>query len=48
MFNKQQQNWDDRPVIDTIQDASSIAARKLIDKWVAEEQAMSGEAIAAE
>lgn len=48
VFNKQQQNWDDRPVIDTIQDASSIAARKLIDKWLAEEQDMSSEAVAAE
>ena len=28
-------------MIDTIQDTSSIAARKLIDKWVAEEQDMS-------
>ena len=38
VFNKQQENWDDRPTIDTIQDAGSIAARAMIDRAVAEEQ----------
>ena len=38
VFNKQQENWDDRPTIDTIQDAGSIAARAMIDRMVAEDQ----------
>ena len=38
VFNIQQANWDDRPVIDTNQDAGSIAARALIDRRIAGEQ----------
>ena len=38
VFNKQQENWDDRPTIDTIQDAGSIAARNMIDRKIAEER----------
>ena len=38
VFNKQQENWDDRPTIDTIQDAGSIAARAMIDRKIAEEK----------
>ncbi len=38
VFNKQQENWDDRPTIDTIQDAGSIAARAMIDREVAAER----------
>ena len=46
VFNKQQENWDEKPTIDTVQDAGSIAARAMIDRKIAEEQ---GEmAIAAE
>ena len=45
VFNKQQENWDERPTVDTIQDAGSIAARAMIDRKVAAEP---GLAIAAE
>ena len=45
VFNKQQENWDERPTVDTIQDAGSIAARTMIDRKVAAEP---GLAIAAE
>ena len=38
VFNKQQENWDDKPTIDTIQDAGSIAARAMIDRKIAAEQ----------
>ena len=47
VFNMQQKNWDDRPVIDTIQDAGSIAARAMIDRDVAAD-AGHGAAVAAE
>ncbi len=46
VFNKQQENWDDRPTVDTIQDAGSIAARAIIDRKVADEQGQM--AVAAE
>jgi vanillate O-demethylase monooxygenase subunit len=38
VFELQQSNWDDRPVIDTIQDAGAIAARQIIDRLAAEER----------
>jgi vanillate O-demethylase monooxygenase subunit len=38
VFELQQANWDDRPTIDTIQDAGAIAARKMIDQRIAEER----------
>lgn len=47
VFEIQQENWDDQPVIDTIQDAGAIAARQLIDRLMAEEGAGSA-AVAAE
>lgn len=37
VFNKQQENWDDGPTIDTNQDVGAIAARKLIEVKIAEE-----------
>ena len=46
VFNKQQENWDDKPTIDTVQDAGSIAARAMIDRKIAEEQGQM--AVAAE
>ena len=39
VFELQQENWDDRPVIDTIQDAGAIAARQIIDRIAAEQGA---------
>lgn len=48
VFDLQQANWDDRPVIDTRQDAGPIAARRLIDRMIGEERAAVGEAVAAE
>jgi vanillate O-demethylase monooxygenase subunit len=48
LFNMQQKNWDDRPVIDTNQDAGPIAARVLIDRKIAEERSAMGRAMAAE
>ena len=33
----QQDNWDDRPVIDINADAGPIAARQLIERMIAEE-----------
>jgi vanillate O-demethylase monooxygenase subunit len=38
VFEMQQANWDDRPTIDTIQDAGSIAARQIIDRIAAEQR----------
>ena len=47
VFEMQQDNWDDRPVIDTIQDAGAIAARQIIDRLMAEEKGQ-GASVAAE
>lgn len=47
VFNIQQENWDDAPVIDTNQDAGAIAARAMIDRDTAAEQG-AGTAVAAE
>ena len=38
VFNIQQENWDDRPVINTNQDTALIAARQLIDRKIGDEQ----------
>jgi len=46
VFEMQQANWDDRPVIDTIQDAGPLAARQITER-IAAEQAMT-ESVAAE
>jgi hypothetical protein len=46
VFELQQANWDDRPTIDTIQDAGSIAARQIIDRIAAEQRGAA--ALAAE
>jgi vanillate O-demethylase monooxygenase subunit len=46
VFELQQANVDDRPVIDTIQDAGSIAARQIIERIVAEQRGVG--AMAAE
>ena len=48
VFDMQEKNWDDRPTIDTNQDAGSIAARAIMDRDIAAEQAGSGHAVAAE
>ena len=48
VFDLQQENWDDRPVIDTNQDAGSVAARAMMDRDIAAEQADPGHAVAAE
>jgi vanillate O-demethylase monooxygenase subunit len=37
VFEAQQANWDDRPTVDTIQDAGAIAARQIIDRIAAEQ-----------
>ena len=44
----QQANWDDRPVVDTNADAGPIAARALIDAFIAAEAAEEAAARAAE
>ena len=46
VFEMQQANWDDRPTIDTIQDAGSIAARQIITRIAAEQRGAA--ALAAE
>lgn len=46
VFEIQQANWDDRPVIDTIQDAGAIAARQIIDRLLAAQSGAT--AVAAE
>ena len=38
VFERQQSNWDDRPTIDTVQDAGSIAARQIIERMAAEQR----------
>jgi vanillate O-demethylase monooxygenase subunit len=48
VFNLQQKNWDERPVIDTNQDAGPIAARQMIARKIGEEQGATPHAIAAE
>ena len=48
MFDLQQENQDDRPVIDTNQDAGPLAARAMMDRDIAAEQAEFGQAVAAE
>jgi phenylpropionate dioxygenase-like ring-hydroxylating dioxygenase large terminal subunit len=48
VFDLQQENWDDRPTIETNQDAGGIAARALLDRKIGEEQATAGAAVAAE
>lgn len=44
----QQANWDDRPIVETNADAGLIAARALIDRFVAAEAAQGAAASAAE
>jgi phenylpropionate dioxygenase-like ring-hydroxylating dioxygenase large terminal subunit len=46
VFERQQANWDDRPTIDTVQDAGSIAARQIIAAISAEQ--CGARAVAAE
>ena len=48
VFDLQEENWDDRPTIETNQDAGGIAARAMIDRKIAAEHAEAGAAIAAE
>jgi len=48
VFDLQEKNWDDRPTIDTNQDAGAIAARAMMDRDIAAEQADLGHAVAAE
>ncbi len=48
VFGLQEENWDDRPVIDTNQDAGAIAARAMMDHKIAAEHAKVGQAVAAE
>ena len=48
VFDLQQENQDERPVIDTNQDAGSLAARAMIDRDIAAEQTELGQAVAAE
>jgi vanillate O-demethylase monooxygenase subunit len=38
VFEMVQSNWDDRPTIDTIQDAGSIAARQIIERMAGEQR----------
>ena len=48
VFDLQEENWDDRPTIETNQDAGGIAARAMIDRKIAAERVEAGAAIAAE
>ena len=48
VFDLQEENWDARPVIDTNQDAGAIAARAMMDRDIAAEQAAMGQSVAAE
>ena len=42
VFDLQEENWDDRPTIETNQDAGGIAARAMIDRKIAAETGGSG------